>query len=373
MFGACLIGAGRISSLHVLGYINNEDAQVMAICDKDLKRAKNLAKLLPYPVKTYKNFEDALKREDIDFVEVLTPHATHEEIVIKSAEHGKHVSCQKVPATTLSSFDKMIKATKESNVLFRVYENFRFHPPYLKALELVNKGVIGEVNVVSFRMWGSLNPKSDWNVPLNSWKWRITEKHNYHAPTIFDDGYHKHSIISMFFGDFKEKITRVRAWSGRQRIKGVIRWDTPAVIIYETNKDHRYGVWNVSLGSNLPIESDYYASDEFLEIQGSKGIIFVNGCTGDMFSKTSKTGPGKPGVYWLDETGQWNEDTSMPTNWKYSFINSTNNFIQALKKKEKAQLTPEIARYILQIDLAIIKSLKNNGTPVKVESIKNTP
>ncbi len=373
MLGVCIIGAGRISTLHIQGYIDYSDARILAICDKNLKKAKLLARQLPYNVEIFSNYEDVLKKEEIDLVEVLTPHLTHEEIVVKSAEAGKHVSCQKVPTTSLRSFDRMARVAKENNVLFRVFENFRFHPPYLRALELVTEGIIGDVNVVAFRLWGSLKPLSEWDVPLMTWKWRISEKQNYSSPMVFDDGYHKHSMVSMFFSDFKERITRVRAWTRRQRIKGVIRWDTPAVVIYETKRDNKYGIWNVSLGSHLPIESDYYGGDEFLEIQGSKGIIFVNGCTGNMFVKSAKTGPGKPGVYWLDESGTWNEDLSMPTNWKYSFINSTRNFVDAINGKASAQLEPKLARYILQIDLAIMRSMKNDAKPVEVESIVDTP
>ena len=228
-------------------------------------------------------------------------------------------------------------------IKFRVFENFRYHPPYLRALELVNDGVIGEVHTVNFRMWGSENPISGWDIPITSWKWRIAENQNYKAPTLFDDGYHKHSMIAMFFGDLKEKITAVRTWSNHQRVSKVIKWDTPAVIIYENNKSYKYGQWSTSISKNFPIKSDYYGGDEFLEIQGEDGLIFVNGCSGNMFSGTHNSGPGKPGVYWMDKFGDWQADTSMETNWKYSFINCTRDFVQSIKNDTTPQLEPKIA------------------------------
>ena len=35
----CIVGCGRISTLNVLGYLDNPDAEVIAACDNDLERA----------------------------------------------------------------------------------------------------------------------------------------------------------------------------------------------------------------------------------------------------------------------------------------------------------------------------------------------
>ncbi|MHA2170278.1 MAG: Gfo/Idh/MocA family protein [Candidatus Kariarchaeaceae archaeon] len=370
MIGVCLLGVGRIAHLHILGYLTNTNAKIVALCDQNKKRAEQLAATLPHSVKIYTDLDAALKDPEIDMVEVLTPHRFHEEHVVKIAEAGIHVSCQKVPTLTLSSFDRMVRATSRANINFRVYENFRFHPPYQRAMELVNDGIVGEVNSIIYRMWGAEQPIGAWNVPLSAWKWRIAENQNYKSPTLFDDGYHKHSIISMFLGDFKEPITQVRTWSRRQRVSKVIKWDTPATVIYETKKSHKFGQWTATTTKKLPLKSDYYGSDEFLEIQGNQGIIFVYGCTGNMFANPHETGPGKPGVYWLNEKGHWESDTSMDSNWKYSFINCTNNFIEAiLDDGITPQLNADLARYLLQIDLAVVKSLRSDANPITISSI----
>lgn len=89
-----------------------------------------------------------------------------------------------------------------------------------------------------------------------------------------------------------------------------------------------------------------------------------------MFCESSATGPGQPGVYWIDERGKWHEDTAMPNNWKHSFINCTRHFIDALVKEDTIpQLEPKIARCILQIDLAVIKSAQLDAQPVQVDRI----
>lgn len=360
-----IIGCGRISTLNALGYLNNPDAEIYAVVDTNKSRATARAK--EWGAKTiYTDINEALKDTNIDMVEVLTPHKTHAAITIAACEAGKHVSVQKPPAMRLSEMDAMIKAAKKNGVKLKVFENFRFHPPYVRAMELIQEGVIGDVYTVNYRMWNSIKALSSWKVPIMTWKWRIEEENNYKMPTIFDDGYHKHSVIRMFLN---RPIKSVQAWKGSYRVFRIIKIDMPAVIIYKTKSSAKYAVWNSSVGPKLPIRSDYYSCDEFVEIQGSEGIIYVNGCTGNMFVGCECGGPGSPGVFWLDSKGDWHADCQMETNWKWSFINSTQHFIQAIKNDTDPILTGEQAREILQIDLAAVKSLRSNFQDIRVDSI----
>jgi len=361
------IGTGRISDLNALGYLESDDAEIYAVCDLKYKRAKKRADKWGAKI-IYTDYKKALKDENIDLVEVLTPHALHEKIVIDACEAGKHVSVQKPPALTLSAMDNMINAAKKNGVKFKVFENFRFHPPYVYAMKLIKDNVIGDVIAVNYRMWSSQNPLSMWKVPLMTWQWRIQEKHNYKMPTLFDDGYHKHSVIHMFFTP--HKIKSVQAWKGRFKLYNLLPIDSPAIVIYKVSNT-KYGTWNSSMGTNLPIKSDYYGCDEYVEIQGNKGIIFINGCTGNMFVDCEGGGPGKPGVYWIDENGDWHEERQMNTNWKYSFINSSKHFIKCIKEDLDPILNGNDAREILQIALAMVKSLRLQNIDIPVSSIKD--
>jgi len=143
----------------------------------------------------------------------------------------------------------------------------------------------------------------------------------------------------------------------------------PAIVIYKTKSSARYGVWNVSVGPKLPIRSDYYGCDEFVEIQGSKGIIYINGCTGNMFVGCDCGGPGTPGVYWIDSKGNWHSDCNLKTNWKWSFINSTQHFINAIRNDTEPILSGKDAREILQITLAAVKSIRSNFQDIPCKSI----
>ncbi|MHA1198058.1 MAG: Gfo/Idh/MocA family protein [Candidatus Heimdallarchaeaceae archaeon] len=366
-----IIGLGRISSLHLSAYKpeNKLNAELFAVCDKNKTRAQEVAK--EFNVEhVYTNYKDLLANEEIEAVEILTPHHLHAEQTIKAAEAGKHISLQKVPAMTLSEMDAMIAATKKNKVRFRVYENFRFYPPYQFAMNLIEQGVIGKTERVDCRMWNGLNALSDWKVPLLSWKWRFSEKGNYKSPQLFDDGYHKHSIIAQFLG---EPIDSVLAWKGEFKIKGVLTHDTPAVVIYSCKDKSHYGTWNVSLHNFLPMESDHYACDEYVEIIGEKGAIFIPGCTGNFFESCGDSAPGQAGVHWVDETGKWKSELNLDTSWASSFMNCSREFIEGIREDREIDLNPKEARYILKIGLAIVRSIRNNFREVKLKEILDAP
>ena len=313
------IGTGRISTLHQLYYGDSKDAELVALCDKNKGTlTKHAEEWGIKPENTYSDIKDLLKRPDIDAVEVLTPHSSHHDIVVAACEAGKHVSVQKVPCMSLSEYDSMQAAARKAGVRLKIFENFQFHAPYRKALDIIENTGIGHPVAVNIRMWQSIQPLSAWDVPLGAGKWRISEKDNFKLPTIWDDGYHKHNIMHLFLG---KNIDSVQAWNHGFRIYKLVKMDVPAVITYKT-RGTDFGTWNISVSQHMPIRSDYYGCEEAVEISCERGVIWVNGCTGNMFMDCT-CGPGAPGVHWMDETGKWNSDCTMDANWKYSFMACT--------------------------------------------------
>ncbi|MHA1682259.1 MAG: Gfo/Idh/MocA family protein [Promethearchaeota archaeon] len=361
------IGTGRISTLHQLYYDTSDDAELYAICEKNKKLATRRAG--EWGIKkenVYHDIDTMLKDKKIDAVEVLTRHSDHRDHVVKACEAGKHVSVQKVPCMSLSEFDEMRAAAMKAGVKLKVFENFQFHAPYVRTLDLIKSGEIGKVMAVNYRMWSTIRALENWKVPLQAWKWRYTEKNNFKMPTLFDDGYHKHNVIQMFLG---KKIRSVQAWNKGYRIFKLVKLDVPAVVSYKT-RGIEYGVWNTSMGSKLPITSDYYGCDEAVEIQCDRGIIWVNGCTGNMFVNDA-CGVGRPGVHWINEKGEWIYERNLDTNWKHSFMACTKDFIESINEDREPYRSGDEARHILQVDLAMVASIRTGFSDFKVSNIKD--
>ena len=366
-----ILGLGRISTLHLQAYKpeNKLNAEIVAICDKNKKRLKEVAD--EYNVEqTYKNIDEFLKSNKIDAVEILTPHHLHTEHTIKSLKAGKHVSLQKIPALTLSDMDKMIEIAKETRLKFRIFENFRFYEPYMKAKELIKQNVIGKPLKIDYQMLSAEKSLSAWDVPLKSWQWRITEKGNYKLPTIFDDGYHKHSIIAHFFD---EPVKSVIAWQGKTKIMNLLDWDIPANIIYTFKDKSHFATWSISMHKFFPMHSKYYGCDEYLTIYGDYGAIYMPGCTGSLYEHCDNSAPGKAGIHWIDKEGKWHSDLNVNTDWANSFVNCSREFIEAIREDRQPEVNPVEARYILQISLAIVRSLRNDFKEIQVKDIEDKP
>ncbi len=398
--GVGIVGTGNIALLHTLGYKDCPDAEIVALCDLNRSRAESfrVEAGLPATVEIYDAVDKLCRNDKVNLVEVLTPHASHEALAVAAAEAGKYVSVQKPPAMTLSSYDRMVAAARKAGVRFRVFENFRYHPPYARAFQLVRDGVIGRVEVVNVRMFGTVNCPGEYRgsklrFPLHTLVWKIKEGQNYKAPTLFDDGYHKHSIVQGFLGDVpgnEERVTAVRAWCRWQRLYKLVPLDSPSVVIYETAKPNLYGTWNANVVKNLPMHSNYFSCDESLEITGSDGIIYAPGCTGNLFVGCECGGPGKPGVYWFSKeagghappfpgAGTWKSDTSMQTDWSQSFIDCTRHLASVLARDEwfddrdPRPVRAEQGRHILKINIAIIRSLRTDGAKALLANITDGP
>ena len=66
------IGAGRISDLHAIEYLNNPAAKIVAVCDVDLGVAERQARHWNVPSSAvYTAYPDLLARDDVDLVEAL--------------------------------------------------------------------------------------------------------------------------------------------------------------------------------------------------------------------------------------------------------------------------------------------------------------
>jgi len=96
-------------------------------------------------------YDDVINDKNVDAVYISTPVGNHEEWVLKSAEAGKHVLCEKSSTTSFDSAKKMVSAVKENNV--RLMEGFmyRFHPSHQKVKKCINDKIIGKVFLFSSR------------------------------------------------------------------------------------------------------------------------------------------------------------------------------------------------------------------------------
>lgn len=360
----CVVGCGRIATLNVMGYKDHPDAELYAVCDLNRERAEAFAKEMNVK-KIYTDYEEALRDEAIDVIELLVPHHLHCKMTVQACEAGKHVSVQKPMALSLEECDIMIEAAKKAGVKLKVYENFIFYPPYVKAKELISQGEIGEPLTIRIKM-NAGNNKHGWKVDPATWAWRMEESKSGGGELVFDDGNHKFSIARYFMGEPDS----VFAYIGKSIMEGEtfikkdgtevqFYQDAPSMITWKCKGGKRYGVFDITWSKDMEINSDYYACDERVEITGTKGVIWITRCTGKMLQLPTLI---------LYRDGQTIEYNNLRDDWADSFIDSTKDFIEAIKNDRDPVLTGEDGREVIKFSLAAMKSAELNQ-PVLVDSL----
>ena len=352
----CIVGCGRIATLNVMGYKDNPDAEVYAVCDINEGRAKEFAAALGAK-KIYTDFTAACADPAIDMMELLVPHHLHCPLSVQACEAGKHVSVQKPMALSLAECDRMIEAAKKAGVKLKVYENFVFYPPYVKAKELIDAGEIGEPLTIRIKMNAGTD-KYGWKVDPATWAWRMQEEYSGGGELVFDDGNHKFSIARYFMGEpetvfafIGHTIMEGETYIDRQGKEVPFYQDAPSVITWRYKDSGKCGVFDITYSKDLEINTDYYACDERVEITGTKGVLWVTRCTGKMLQIPTL-------ILYKDCKTQTFEN--LRNDWADSFIDSTRDFITAIKEDRAPRLTGEDGREVLKFSLAAMRAAKEN-------------
>ncbi len=329
-----IVGLGRIADLHAPGYAGNRHGRIYAVCDTDedlaLRRKKEWK-----AARHYTSFEEMLGDPALDAVEILTPQKFHEPMSIAAAHAGKHIALQKPMTIDLASADRMLRAAKGSNAIFRVTDNYLFYPPIELAKKLINDGAIGTATNIRIKFTGGFG---GWDVPASSWEWRMQERAEGRGIQTFDHGHHLYATAWHLMGD----IERVAAWI--DYADGVL--DCPAVIMFKYEGCTSYGVIEYAQAKDLRIPSKYYANDEWIEITGSCGIIMIHRCTGNIHS-----GPALS----LFNGKKWTR-YNIASDWREGFIGATRNFIAAIRGEAEPLLTGVQGREVLRFALAVQRS-----------------
>jgi predicted dehydrogenase len=128
---------------------------------------------------------------------------------------------------------------------------------------------------------------------------------------------------------------------------------------YKQRKEHvvpQYGTMEFALMPEIDFsDSKYYPVDEFIEIIGSRGIMKINQGT-SIGNKMSDSEIFPPIIIIRDGKVETYKDFNK--DWKYSFINATEYFIDVVNNNKEPILSGQQARSILNFNLATIKSVE---------------
>lgn len=142
--GVC-VGTGYFSQFHLEAWNRIDDVHLAAVCDASSEKAEESAQQFSVP-KVYRaeEFAEMLDVERPDFVDIITPPATHLDLCQEALNRGIAVICQKPLAPTYSETLALAAMARRSGSRFMVHENWRWQPWYRELKRLLEDGTLGE-------------------------------------------------------------------------------------------------------------------------------------------------------------------------------------------------------------------------------------
>jgi myo-inositol 2-dehydrogenase/D-chiro-inositol 1-dehydrogenase len=141
-----ILGAGRIGSLHAeIVARETPGAELVGVCDTEPSVAQALGRRLSTPVLT---FDEVVNRPDVDAVAVCTSTDTHTDAIIRLAQSGKAIFCEKPISLDLALVDEALATVNANGVPLMVGFNRRFDPSHQAVRDAVISGAVGEVHIV---------------------------------------------------------------------------------------------------------------------------------------------------------------------------------------------------------------------------------
>lgn len=115
--------------------------------------------------KRYRHYKELLAADDIDAVIISTPDHWHSTMAMDAARAGKHVYVEKPLSWTVPETYKVRDVIRETGIVFQLGHQGRQTDSYIKAKEIIDKGLIGPVNLIEV-CTNRNDPNGAWVYPI---------------------------------------------------------------------------------------------------------------------------------------------------------------------------------------------------------------
>ncbi|MGN8025308.1 Gfo/Idh/MocA family protein [Microbacterium sp. 22242] len=152
------------------------------------------------------DWREAVARDDVDVVDIVTPGDTHAEIALAALNAGKHVICEKPLANTVAEAERMTSVAEEAaarGIRSMVGFSYRRVPAATFARRMIADGRLGEIRQVRaeyLQDW-----LSDPEAPLT---WRL-QKERAGSGSLGDIGAHAIDMVEFVTGSRLEGVSGI--------------------------------------------------------------------------------------------------------------------------------------------------------------------
>lgn len=331
-----LIGAGRIGKIHAENIMNFiADAELVRLVDVKLDSAmESWGKKLEIP-HISNDPEHVFKDDTIDAVIICSSTDTHADFIIKAAQAGKHIFCEKPIDVTVPKVLAAIDAVDKAGVKLQVGFNRRFDHNFKKIHELNEQNDLGDIHIIKITSRDPAPPLASYVAVSGG--------------IFLDMTIHDFDMARFQAGSEVTQVYATGAVLVDPEIGKAGDIDTAIITLKFMN-----GALGVIDNSRKAV----YGYDQRVEVFGAKGSAIAENDHPNTVRLLNENGiySEKPLYFFLER-------------YKGAFIDEMRAFIHAVKINMPTAVTGKDGLEALLIALAATKSLKENRS-VSIEEIK---
>lgn len=330
-----IIGVGRIGRLHAENLVKRvPGVEVVAVADLRGEVANACAKELRIP-KAFTDPTLIFKDSTIDAVIICTNAQTHPELIMKAAEAGKHIFCEKPIGSELEAIDLALAAVAQAGVKLQVGFNRRFDPSFSRVRELVAAGIIGRPYFVRITSRDPFPPSIDY-IKVS-------------GGIFLDMTIHDFDMARFIMNEEVIEIYAIGDVLIDKRIKEVGDIDTAIIILRFAS-----GALGVIENSRQAV----YGYDQRVEVLGERGMVRVeNPRENQTILSTEKGDEVPPLLHFFVER------------YTDSYVRELSAFVQAVREGKDPTVTGQDGRIAVIMGYAAKRSLEE-GRPVRLSEIE---
>lgn len=373
--GIVIVGYGYIGKIHTLAlrqlpmiYPDSaSDFELVGICMRSKEKAKRAAAEAGCR-SWYSDFENVLQDDDVNVVDLVTPNHLHLSMIEGAIGKGKHVICEKPLSVTRYEAREIVNTVQHSGVSLGMIFNYRFIPALMKAKEMIDKGLLGQI--YNFRgeyyHTGYQNPER----PL-TWRMDIDKSG---GGALVDMGVHVIDLVRHLLGDYESVQAMTETYISKRPVeKGSKEMGDVSV------EDAAWLNVRLKSGARGSIEVSRFATgtldDLNLILYGEKGALRFSLMDANFLywfdSAVHQPDPGLAGWQRL-ETGQAYPGAKLPTSrsiigWTRFHTENLYRFIRSVKDNT-AFLPNELDGYEAQAVLEAAYESSASGSWSKVKT-----
>ncbi|HEX2829314.1 MAG TPA: Gfo/Idh/MocA family oxidoreductase [Burkholderiales bacterium] len=224
MFNVAVVGMGWWGKIIVPLLKRSTKISVSKVVEINPAAIADFAK--QHEVEVVTSLDDVLSDPSIQGVVLCTPHTQHTDQIVKVANAGKHVFCEKPLSMTRADVLRAVEAVNRNKVALAVGHERRFEPPIMELMRVVKSGELG------LPLQVEANFSQDKFLSLPADNWRLSGKEAPAGP-MTATGIHLLDLSVGVFGQAESVYASVKQL-GSQLVNG----DTLAILVSFRNGGH---------------------------------------------------------------------------------------------------------------------------------------